>query len=129
MCMKKQLFSLALVMLPWATGLAATELGGIYYNLNIDEGTASVTVSPDGYSGDIVIPETVKEDKVTYQVTSIEREAFANCTDVTTVVIGDNVVDIGFQAFKGCSGLTTVTIGTGVRNIAWRRFGLATVTA
>ena len=42
-------------------------------------------------------------------VTSIGREAFYECSGLTSVTIPNSVTSIGIWAFNGCSGLTSVT--------------------
>lgn len=49
----------------------------------------------------------------TYIVTAIKEEAFKNKTQIKSVVIGENVKNIGNGAFEGCSNLKTITfLGT-----------------
>ena len=38
-------------------------------------------------------------------VTSIEDYAFRDCTEITSVTIGDGVTSIGYGAFSGCGDL------------------------
>src|SRR5689334_10665379 len=52
-----------------------------------------------------------------HSVTSIGPQAFAGCTALTNVIIGDNVTSIGPQGFSGCLRLTSVTIPTSVISI------------
>ena len=44
------------------------------------------------------------------KTTEIEREAFCDCPELTSVTIPNSVTSIGNYAFWGCSGLTSVTI-------------------
>lgn len=60
----------------------------------------------------IVIPATIKVDGVTYKVTSIANNAFANNKNLTSVVIGKNIGKIGKKAFYNCKSLKTVTVST-----------------
>jgi hypothetical protein len=46
-------------------------INGIWYILKEREETAMVTNHPDGYSGEVVIPESVTFNGVEYKVTSI----------------------------------------------------------
>ena len=122
---------------------------GIYYNLNNEEMTAKVVSSPDGYSGDIVIPSEItfsgpmlptsnravtanSSGEMTYRVTSIGNRAFYECTGLTSVTIGNNVTYIGEMAFWGCTGLTSITIGNNVTYIGemafWDCEGLTSIT-
>ncbi|MBO4876304.1 MAG: leucine-rich repeat domain-containing protein [Bacteroidales bacterium] len=43
--------------------------------------------------------------------------AFSGCASLSTLNIGENVINIPSYAFNGCNGLTEVTIGDSVRNI------------
>jgi len=65
-------------------------------------------------------------------VTSIGYSAFSGCSGLTSVTIGNSVTNIGEDAFSGCSGLTSVTIGNSVTNIGEDAFsgcsGLTSVT-
>ena len=62
----------------------------------------------------------------------IEKEAFADSSKLTTIMLPDSVESIGEEAFYRCSALKTVTIPEGVTTIASRTFcecsGLQNVT-
>ena len=116
--MKKILLLLLLTLLPLVAS-SQTAISGIYYNLNSwsDVKTAEVTSNPDKYSGDIVIPESVTYEEVTYSVTSIGSYAFSDCSGLTSVTIPNSVTSIGSSAFDGCSGLNSVIIPNSVTSI------------
>jgi uncharacterized protein YjdB len=56
----------------------------------------------------VVIPNTV---------TSIGKQAFANCDSITTVIIPNSVISIGDDAFYKCSSLVSVHIPDSVTSI------------
>lgn len=89
----------------------------IYYG--IMSGTEAVVSSPrnDYYSGDIVIPESVTYNGVTYPVTRIEFRAFNYCYSLTSVTIPNSVTCIGNMAFSGCSKLKNIYIPSSVIDI------------
>ena len=96
----------------------------IYYKYNTDGTSVSVTYQgtscssyPNEYSGDIVIPETVTYGGKTFSVTCIDQVTFADCSNLTSVTVGNRVTSIGSSAFSGCSSLTSVTIGNSVTSI------------
>ena len=93
----------------------------IYYSIIDDDQTNKVCVTYQedhyidyyhdaisDYSGDVVIPETVSHDGVTYSVTIIGGWAFVNCSELTSVSIPCAVTSIDDCAFAGCNALTDV---------------------
>ena len=107
-----------MMLLPLLANAEAVEINGIYYNLSTETNTAEVTIAPDyAYSGDIVIPETVNYEGISYSVTSIGESAFASCSGLTSITIPNSVTSIGYYAFTGCSGLTSITIPNSVTSI------------
>lgn len=68
----------------------------------------------------LVIPDTI--DKV--QITAIGKNAFLelSTSDVTEVVIPNNVTSIGQSAFDGAKKLKTVNIPSGVTSLGMRAF-------
>lgn len=47
-------------------------------------------------------------------VTSIGTSAFLKCTQLSSIAIGSGVISIGTSAFSGCTALTNANIGSGV---------------
>ena len=67
------------------------ELNGLWYNID-ENGNANVVGNPSGdsYVGQFTIPANVEVDGVSYPVTSIDAEAFANAINVTSITIEDS---------------------------------------
>ena len=105
--------------------------GGLYYVIT-DNNEISVTRGDSRYQGDIIIPERVTYEGISYSVTSIGGAAFEGCGSLTSVTIPNSVINIGMQAFAYCSGLTSVTIPNSVMSIGSSAFfgcnGLTTIT-
>ena len=73
------------------------KVDNIYYNLNNEDKTASVTYmglyssnNKDAYVGNIIIPESTTYNGTTYSVTSIGKNAFHGCSGLTSVVVDKN---------------------------------------
>lgn len=58
----------------------------------------------------ITIPNTVKIDGITYNVTSVSKNAFKNNKKIKKVIIGKNITKIESNAFYGCKNLKTITV-------------------
>ena len=72
--------------------------------------------SPDA-TGDVVILDKFTIGTTEYVVTSIDECAFWYNNIIKSVIIPNNVTDIGGGAFAHCNGLISVTIGNGISSI------------
>ena len=107
----------------------------LYYNITsavepytvevVSENTSSpyYTNNPEG---DLVIPESVEYNSITYSVTSIGGCAFYGCGGLTLVTIPNSITSIGNYAFYNCSGLISLTIGNSVTSIGDYAFSSCT---
>ncbi len=113
--MKNHLLFIILMMLPLTVGARGTEINGINFNLNSSNKTAEVASWNRGhkYTGDVVIPSSVTKDGVDYTVTSIQANAFGNCSELISVTIPNTVATIGKDIFANCTGLASIVIEEG----------------
>ena len=137
-------------MLSIVANAEKVKIDGIYYNLNDANKTAEVTYyqysnNNNAYIGDVIIPNDVTYNNITYIVNSIGEYAFRNCTDLTSAQIPNSIITIGQEAFynsgwynnqangllyldnclicyKGEKPTGNVTINYGTRIIAERTF-------
>jgi hypothetical protein len=78
-----------------------------------DAGTESYFVTGGCGDATITIPDTYDDgSNGPHPVTRIDTNAFLNCTNLVTLIIGNNVTTIEAFAFQGCSSLTSVTFPT-----------------
>lgn len=99
-------------------------VNGVAYNIKSDS-TVHVTCITDPsttYRGDVVVPETVTHDGVTYTVSGVEGGAFKECGNLISVKIPNTVTSLGDGAFAYCDKLERVEMGDGVKSIGSRVF-------
>ena len=129
--MKKYFLLLTLLCLSLSARAHDAEVDGIFYNLDADDKTATVTFKGDNYdsydneySGDVVIPETVTYNGITYSVTSLEDYCFRDCRSLTSIIIPNSVTSLEQECFSGCSSLTSIyMLPTTPPREGWDTFG------
>lgn len=95
-----------------------TSVEGIWYDLDNNMHTATVTYQGDSYflysseySGDLVIPSTITYNDILYDVTGIGFSAFYECSGLTSVTIPSSVYSIDIsQTFHNCTSLTSINV-------------------
>ena len=116
----KKLFTLFVALLA-TTALWAQffQSGDLFYTITSDVEPYTVEVSKYRYDNltTVNIPNTVTNNDITYNVTSISERCFESCGALSSVSIGNNVDSIGEYAFYSCSNLQSVTIGNNVKAI------------
>jgi hypothetical protein len=104
------------------------ELDGIFYNYNLDDGTATVTSEYEGvsntrnYTGDMIIPSSVSINGRTLKVTAIGNRAFWYCKDLKSIKLPETITTIGAVAFAECEGLEQLNIPNSIINIGANAF-------
>ena len=84
-------------------------INGINYRLDEETKTAEVIPQEIAHEGDLVIPEIVVFQELSYCVTSIGDCAIYECPSLKSVIIGNSVTSIGEEAFGHCPLLRSVT--------------------
>ena len=122
-----------ITMLPLSavTAFAADTLSftidDIQYTIDKNDSTAVSVTGTTGYGDinnkkDLVLPETVEYNGVTYTVTSIGKGAFAGKNGLNSIVIPNTVVLIAESAFASNWGLASIEIPASVVEIGTRTF-------
>ena len=120
--MKKKLSLFFAVVALLLTGQTAVAQTFVVDNLSFtvtDADAKKVSVSKaDGISGNVVIPASVTNEGVTYDVTSVPNQAFYNCSAITGITIPASVESVGSLAFQA-TALTSITIEDSETALVW----------
>jgi hypothetical protein len=107
--MKKLLLLFVLFSLAASTFAIAVEIDGIWYEMISTNKVKEAKVCWATDENNIVIPETVEYEGITYRVTSIKEGAFAR-KNLVSITIPKSVKSIGLGAFTECWSLESVHI-------------------
>lgn len=120
--MIKNLLTILLILRAFQSWAYDVEVDGIYYNLNNDDSTATVTAKDRNskYTGNIVIPEYITAKDRKYTVTKID--GFSGCSELLSVILPITTEEILYNAFHYCSSLTSITIPANVTKIGGNAF-------
>lgn len=89
------------------------EVNGFYYEVDLDNMTATLVAGENKQSGEISIPASVAYKGREFRVTSING-AFSDNNELTKVTIPKSIESLGARAFEGCSSLQGIS---GLNNI------------
>jgi len=90
-------------------------IDGLYFNLNIADSTAILTRDNNDYYAyqdytEVIIPETISYQNVTYTVWRIDDYAFAGCIHLKSLVVPNTVNSVGYRAIHGCDSLAYLEV-------------------
>lgn len=92
-----------------------------YHVISTDPAQVEIYTTNAQSATALVIPRTVSNDGVTYDVTRVSERAFEKA-QFTSVKLGDDIVTIGTKAFYACPNLTEVQLPKNLRTIGNRAF-------
>ena len=84
------------------------EVDGLYYEVNLENMTATLVAGKNKQSGEIVIPASVSYKGRDFSVNSING-AFSGNTELTGIKLPNSIVSLGENAFSGCSSLVSIS--------------------
>ena len=125
-------------MLSFVVGMAlcanaeSVQIDGLYYELNTSARTATVTyesTTTSNYSSlpvNVVIPQTVTYNNVSFTVTAVSDQAFANCKALESISVPGSVTQVGttmesqdgdYLPFYNCTALKSVRFEDGASTL------------
>lgn len=95
--------------------------GILYFILN--DGTASVVVPTENTNPTIInIPEKITLKNAIYPIKRISNNAFRDCSNLTTIHLPAEIIEIGHEAFFGCTSLQQIELPKSLQTIQYRAF-------
>ena len=86
---------------------------GAYTIPSTIKGNTVTEIGSNAFQNQTELTEVVLNDNILV----IKPNAFENCTNLTTITETSNLQSIGTEAFKGCTSLTSINIPAGVTSI------------
>ena len=91
---------------------------------------SKLTITGEGAMSDCIFWELLKDSITTIEiadgVTNIAEDAFSNCSQLTQVILGNSIEEVGDYAFYKCVNLQEITLTGRVRNIGKGAFEYCT---
>lgn len=105
----RMIVAIAMVVLSAVAANAAIEVDGLWWEISSNTKLARLVAKPDGstYSGDIVVPENITVDEITYDLSVSDELLFNGCPDLTSLV------------FKCDIGLSNLQSNPRLKKIEW----------
>lgn len=126
--MKRRFLFLLLMLATMSATMSAYdfEVDGIYYKINKDSVSVSVTSknssNSGAYIGHVSVPAEVIYNDMVYPVTMIGGSAFNKCSAMTGIDLPNTIKEIGQLSFMGCSALSHINIPDSVTFIGSQAF-------
>lgn len=89
----------------------------IYYDVNLEDMTVSVTSGDISYMGNITIPASIVYNGHELQVVSVDGKSFKSCSDLKSVTISEGIKSIESAAFYNCRNLSKVVLPKTLKNL------------
>lgn len=121
--MKKVLYKLLLTLVMLLVGQAAwaaTTFKDGDFTYTVLSGGTTVSVKATSTSKkltEVIVPETVTYEGVTYTVTELATDAFVSQNKLTSVQLPATITKLNLRAFQNCSSLTSITLPDAVTTI------------
>ena len=126
----RRLFFIFLLFVTVVAKAVTFDIDGTRYNVvSMEERTVEVAIIPKSisyptystYTGDIVIPEKVSYNNITFDVIGIGDHAFSN-SSIKSISIPNSVRYIGFGAFAYAYSIKAITLPEGLLSIGAAAF-------
>ena len=103
------------MLLPMLAHADMVEIDGVKYFILSDH--ASIMKKDGGYTGDVVVPATVKYQGKSYPVTEVLSYAFSGSDNLKSVVLPEGITKIADDVFFAAHNLETVQMPSTI--VSW----------
>jgi hypothetical protein len=83
---------------------------GIYYRLHYGDSTVVVANGDFPYTGNVVVPSSIRFGRQAYKVVGVEYGAFSGSRHLISIILPASITTIDEMAFNGCYRLKNVDI-------------------
>lgn len=118
--LNKLLLTLVMLLVGQAAWAATTSFKDGDFTYTVLSGGTTVSVKATSTSKkltEVIVPETVTYEGVTYTVTELANAAFTSQNKLTSVQLPATITKLNLQAFQNCSSLTSITLPDAVTTI------------
>lgn len=91
--------------------------GNFEFEADTEKGTASIIRTLDTSVSAIDIPRVAHEGSTKYLVNGLGNDALKGCSEITSLIIPDNITSIYKDAFEGCTSLTEIEFSPGKESL------------
>lgn len=94
-------------------------LDNIVYECFIDQ---ACIIGYEGEPVEVVIPEKITVNGISYTVTELKEESFRGCSSLKSFIMPESITSIGHYCLSGCSNLESLKLSTNITQIPYEAF-------
>ncbi|MCQ2310446.1 MAG: leucine-rich repeat domain-containing protein [Paludibacteraceae bacterium] len=115
--MKKSFFLIISFLCATAAYALTVTAEGAQYRINASKYTAELVEVTDSAITSFSVPAFVTINDNKFSVVSLGKAAFAECTELTRIVLPEGLIEIGPSAFEDCWSLTEISFPSSLLKI------------
>lgn len=120
--MKRQIIAFVMIAAAFINAHAWIRIitdGNFEFEVDTEKGTASIIRTLDTTVSSLEIPRVAHEGSTKYLVNGLGNDALKGCSEITSLIIPDNITSIYKDAFEGCTSLKEIEFSPGKESIVF----------